>query len=66
MHGIGHTIRHPIETSLSDGANRTHGSRETNSLSKFELSIINSVYSTQCRVLNIQPDDRLSHRLVMV
>ena len=45
-----------IETSLSDGVNCTHSGRVANLLYKFELIIINSVYSTQCRVVNIQSE----------
>ena len=56
------------ETSLSDKVRSTHGSCVADLLYKFELIIINSVYSTQyrgiinsvfstqCRVVNIQSE----------
>ena len=37
-----------IKTSLSDGVKCTHGSCVANLLYKFELIVINGVYSTQC------------------
>ena len=42
------------ETSLSDGVNYTHNSCAANVSYKPELIIINSVYSTQYRVVNMQ------------
>ena len=57
MQGSKHTNRIDfIETSLSDGVNCTQSSCVANVLYKFELIILNSVYSTQCRVVNIQPE----------
>ena len=61
MQGIERTIRRPIDASLSDGVNCTHNSCVATLLDKFELIIGNNVYSTQCRVLNVQSDDRLMH-----
>ena len=43
-------------TSLSDGVNCTHSSCVANLLYTLELVIINSVSSTQCRVVNIQSE----------
>ena len=61
MQGIEHTLERPVETSMSDGVNRTHSSCVANLLDTFELIISNNVYPTQCRVLNIQSDERLMH-----
>ena len=61
MQGTERTIGRPIDASLSDGVNCTHSSCVANLLDKFELIISNNVYSAQCRVLNVQSDDRLMH-----
>ena len=45
-----------IETSLSDGVNCTHGSCVANLLYRFESIILNSVYSTQCRVVTLHSE----------
>ena len=57
MQGIQDLIRWPIETSLSDGVNRTHSSCVANLSFKFELIVSNSVYSIQCMVFKIQSDE---------
>ena len=63
MQGIKHTIGRPIEASLSDGVNCTYSSYVANVLYKFELITINSVYSTQCRVVNIQSEQLIETSL---
>ena len=50
MQGITHTTKRLIETSLSGGVNRTPGDSVANSLYRFELTISNNAYSTQCTV----------------
>ena len=45
-----------IEASLSDGVNCTHSGCGADLLYRSELIVINSVYSTQCGVLNIQSE----------
>ena len=45
-----------IETSLGDGVICTQGSCVANSLYRFELIVINRVYSAQCRAVNIQSE----------
>ena len=57
MEGIKHSIRRLTETSLNDGIHRTHSSFAANVLHESELIIIGNVYSTQCRVTNMQSDD---------
>ena len=62
MQGIEHTIGRLIETSLSDGVDSAHSSYIATVLYGFELIVINPVYSAQCTVLYIRPDDCLGHR----
>ena len=45
-----------VETSLCDGVNRAHSTCVANLLYRFQLITINGVYSTQCRVANIQTE----------
>ena len=57
MQGSKHIIRRLFDTSLSDGVIVTHNSCVANLLYRPQLIIINNVYSTQIRLLNIQSDD---------
>jgi hypothetical protein len=53
MQGVEDKTRRPIETSLSGRVNCAHKGGVANSLYEFELTIINNVYFTQCRVFRI-------------
>ena len=54
MQGMEHTFRRLIEISLSDGVNYTYNSCVANLSYRIESTRISNVYSTQCRIINIQ------------